>query len=183
MRRYEYLPICLAAPRSASSHEPLSGFSVGNAKNWGRDEVADAHFESKQDVEGLEYVEGLNCWVKTLNELLAEQQLDDHLDVFSHHSINLEGFLLMNEEDLLDIGIKDSVVKMLAATLQMGCGFHPVTKELIRPPKPSMDSAVRLGSKEECIFETEWISRSYICLELDKPHYSEFSFGMANQKT
>ena len=181
MRRYEYLPICLAAPRSASSHELLSGFSVGNAKNWGRDEIADAHLENKQD-EGLEYVEGLGSF-KTLNELLTELQLDDHEDVFAHHSINLEGFLMMNEEDLLDIGIKDSVVKMLAATLQMGCGFHPVTKELIRPPRPSTHSAVRLGSKEECIFETEYKATDYICLEMDKPHYSEFSFGMANQKT
>ena len=158
----------------------LFGFVVGNATNWGRDEIADAHHELSKQEEGLEYVEGLNCWVKTLNELLAELHLDDHEDVFAHHSINLEGFLMMNEEDLLDIGIKDSVVKMLAATLQMGCGFHPVTKELIRPPKPSMDSAVRLGSKEECIFETEYKALdSYICLEMDKPHYSEFSFGMA----
>ena len=158
----------------------LFGFVVGNATNWGRDEIADAHHELSKQEEGLEYVEGLGCWVKTLDELLEEMQLEDHQDVFAQHSISsVQSLLLMNDEDLLDIGLCPSVVKMLTASLQMGCGFDPVTKELIRPPRLSTPSAARLGSKEECIFETEWKElEGYICLEMDTPSYSEFSFGM-----
>ena len=159
----------------------LFGFVVGNATNWGRDEIADAHHELSKQEEGLEYVEGLGCWVKTLDELLEEMQLEDHQDVFADADADLHSLLMMNDEDLLDIGLCPSVVKMLTASLQMGCGFDPVTKELIRPPRPSTPSAARLGSKEECIFESEWKSLDgYICLELDQPHYSEFSFGMAD---
>ena len=180
MRRY--LPICLAAHRSASSHV-LFGFVVGNATNWGRDEIADAHHELSKQEEGLEYVEGLGCWVKTLDELLIALQLEDYRDVFHQHSVNLESLQMMHDEDLLDIGIAHSVVKMLATELVLGCDYDPVTKELIRPPRPSTHSAARLGSKEECIFETEYKALDgYVCLEMDKPHYSDFSFGMADSK-